>query len=80
MKVKFEIWNDPVYGESEVACITVSCPFCGKETEIVVDKDKYDTWQGGMLIQRAFPNLDSEQRELLITGMCYECQASFFKD
>ena len=37
MKVQFETRND-----TEVAHVTFTCPFCGKETELVVDKDKFE--------------------------------------
>ncbi len=78
MKVQFETWKDAVNGEAEVAHITFTCPFCGKETELVVDKDKFEKWDKGELVQRAFPNLSAEQRELFITEMCYECQENIF--
>ena len=29
-------------------------------------------------IQRAFPYLSADEREVLITGMCYDCQAKVF--
>lgn len=78
MKVHFRTWKDPVNGEVEVAHVTFTCPFCGKETEFVVDKNKFDKWNSGELVQKAFPNLTPEHRELFITEMCYECQENIF--
>ena len=78
MKVHFRTWKDPVKGEAEVAHVIFTCPFCGKETEFVVDKDKFEKWDNGELVQKAFPNLSPEQRELFITEMCYECQEHIF--
>jgi hypothetical protein len=32
-----------------------------------------NTWKSGRLIQYAFPRMSSNDRELLITGICTEC-------
>ncbi len=58
--------------------IKKTCPFCGKTTIITVNKNDYDKWQEDTLIQRAFPYLSADEREVLITGMCYDCQAKVF--
>ena len=60
--------------------IEITCPFCGAVTYIGVNDEDLKKWQDGMLIQRAMPYFSPEQRELLITGMCYDCQAGFFKN
>ena len=53
--------------------IKTTCPLCGKHQYIKVNKDDYDKYNNGMLIQRAFPYLNSNQREALITGVCDSC-------
>ena len=58
--------------------LEIKCPFCGNVSEITVDKDGYDKYQNGELIQFAFPELDAETRETLINGMCKDCQDKFF--
>lgn len=58
--------------------IKKTCPLCGKTTHIAVNGDDYEKWQNGTLIQRAFPYMSAEEREVLITGLCYDCQAKVF--
>jgi hypothetical protein len=72
MKVKFET--------IEIARVTATCPMCGAETEIIVDKPRFDAWQGGELIQRVFPDYTRTQREILITGLCPDCQSKLDED
>ena len=50
------------------------CPFCGKKSELAISAKGYNAWVGGALVQRAFPELTANERELLITGMCVDCQ------
>ena len=54
------------------------CPFCGKVSEISIDFDKFMEWKEGKKVQDAFPELSPSERELLITGMCSECQKKVF--
>jgi hypothetical protein len=47
------------------------CPFCGKSWEVMMDLHRYAQWQGGSeMVQRVFPEMSADQRELLITGVC----------
>ena len=62
----------------ETMIISVKCPFCGKVTEIEVPLVGYLDWEDGELIQNAMPNLSAEDRELLISGVCYDCQRKIF--
>ena len=34
-----------------------------------VTTEGYEKWKGGCLLQRAFPELSTEERELIISGM-----------
>lgn len=60
------------------------CPFCGQPTELELNNDQYmrfTLWREGTgLIQNLLPDLNSSDRELLITGMCYKCQDSVFSE
>ena len=55
-----------------------NCPFCGNEWSIEVFEKDLVAWQNGELAQRAFPYLSADEREMLISGMCVECQEKFF--
>lgn len=58
--------------------IEVTCPFCSKKSTLDVDHNQYKKFVQGELVQRAFPKLKASQRELLITGMCQDCQDKTF--
>ena len=59
--------------------VVVVCPFCHKATTIqVVEKDYYAWKFDGVLIQNAMPYLPANVREMLISGMCDECQEKMF--
>ena len=56
--------------------ITINCPpcfHCGERAQVKVLKGDFDRWQGGELIQRAFPEMPADQREMLITGTHPAC-------
>lgn len=49
------------------------CPWCGKENIVKVKEEDWKRYKNGELIQRAFPYLNGDEREMLITGICPEC-------
>jgi len=49
------------------------CPFCALYHIVTVDREAYNTWKAGELIQNAFPELTPSDRELLMTGICDDC-------
>ena len=53
--------------------IHAKCMSCGIITVIKVKEDDYYEWEGGELIQRAFPYLSADERELLISQICGPC-------
>lgn len=53
--------------------LTVKCPFCGNEQEIEVSTKGLEDYRNGALIQHAFPELDANMRELIMTGICNDC-------
>lgn len=52
------------------------CRWCQRSTidEYNVTRDQVEAWRGGELIQDAMPQLNSTERETLISGMCPKCQ------
>lgn len=37
--------------------------------DLPVTEEQFSAYQGGMLVQNAFPNLNEDQREFIMTGM-----------
>lgn len=64
-----------IYTAVSVSC---TCPFCGKDTELIVPARGYRRWQEGELIQNALSTLSAGERETLISGLCESCQDSIF--
>ncbi len=70
---------DRIFGkekENEVTIFKINtrCPHCRKNDVIEVEDTewiKYDF--EGVLIQQAFPNLSSVQREQILSGICGPC-------
>lgn len=64
---------------SAVMTKTVTCPFCGRTSEITATAEQ---WERYMLtdepVQSIFPDLSASDRELLISQICHNCQADFF--
>lgn len=58
--------------------IEVRCPFCGAINHIAVFETDYDRWIDGELVQNAFPYLTADERELLVSGLCFKCQDDVF--
>jgi len=53
---------------------------CGQTTILEVDEEAFNKWQGGMLIQKAFPDLSATTRELLMTGTHDHCWDEMTKE
>ena len=63
-----------------MSTVICCCPMCGKTSEVACDDDKYYTYvTTSTPIQEIFPDMDLHTRELLISGMCLDCQESFFE-
>lgn len=52
---------------------TPTCILCGNSTILEVDEAQFKEWQGGKLIQYAFPEMSATTRELLINGTHDHC-------
>lgn len=53
--------------------ITRTCPLCEKDTSLTVPAAQYEAWQSGTLVQQAFPDMNKDDREILMTGICSPC-------
>lgn len=56
------------------------CPFCGTTHYVRVEKSDYTKWVNGELAQKAFPYLDSMEREQIVSHICPICQEDTFDD
>lgn len=66
---------------STVTVAPPNCPLCGKgHPSMVLNRDMYVTWQQGVFIQNAFPNLSAEDREVLISGTHPKCFNELFPE
>ena len=59
--------------------LEITCPFCGTVSFVDVLTEDFERYQNGELVQKYFPYLDASERELLISGICFECQKDIFK-
>ena len=62
----------------EIVVDNPTCLHCGNGSQTRVDWLAYALWQGGDLIQHAFPHLNDTQRESLTTGFCGSCQDDLY--
>jgi translation initiation factor RLI1 len=51
---------------------------CKQIYTVEVSRSGFRNWQGGMLIQKALPELNADQRELLISQTCGSCWEKLF--
>lgn len=58
--------------------VTCVCPICGQENEVLVRECDFYAWKNGKCAQDCFGYLSASDRELLISGLCYDCQVSIF--
>lgn len=58
--------------------ITRPCSLCGKSEAIELDEEKYKRWRKGELIQRVWPRMTADERELLISGTHPKCWDTLF--
>ena len=61
-------------------CKTYTCNTCGKSRTISLDIHEYKSWKNGKCIQQAFPEIDTNTRELMISGMCGKCFEAMCKE
>lgn len=54
------------------------CLQCGNRSVLTVEQSQMDEWRSGVSAQYAFPTLDADQRELLISGTHAHCWETIF--
>ena len=64
--------------ETNTIDILTTCPFCGKDNEVTVPFAEFNAYENGEVAQRAFKSLNATQRELIISGICPDCQKRIF--
>lgn len=57
---------------------TPACIKCKKNSLVDVPLAGLRKWQGGSLIQEAFPTLSADEREVLMTGIHPQCWDDIF--
>ena len=62
----------------ERTLVIATCPLCGEQTDMIVPTKGFFKYKNGTLVQEAFPEKSVEDRELLVSGMCRDCQRNFF--
>ncbi len=60
--------------------LDIPCRMCKTVHRIEVPIEDLRKWDGGLLIQKAFPYLSVETRELMISGTCSDCFDKLFKE
>ena len=64
---------------SEIVVDNPTCLHCGNGSQTRVDWLAYALWQGGELIQNAFPQLNASQREMMMSGTHPYCWKEMFE-
>lgn len=68
-----------VEGNAKRITIEYTCPFCRQDKRADYNTDEFTNWRMlGMSAQEAFPRETATKREILISGICPECQKSIF--
>lgn len=65
---------------STIEVKTRPCCVCGKSEVKTLDRASVIRWQDGENIERAFPDMDAGERELLITGTHPDCWDTLFDE
>ena len=58
----------------DTTIVNTLCPYCNCTAGVIVDAVEYQSWQNGELMQNAMPDLTNEEREILTSGICGDCQ------
>lgn len=66
--------------EINIIDVVATCVRCKKEQPFDLPFNEWNRWRNGELIQRCFPYLNDDAREILISGVCGECFDALFKE
>ena len=60
--------------------VEAECPFCGTISSVDVQPTELTMlfFSGELSVQKAFPYLSATNREILISGICADCQEKIF--
>ena len=64
----------------ENVTVLTFCPKCNGTNEVRFSLDSYRRWNQGALIQEAIPELNADEREMLMTGICPGCWDKMFPE
>lgn len=59
--------------------VVVTDPGCGDKFYLIVHEKDIERWVSGVHAQNAFPYLNADERELLMTGTCSNCWDDMFR-
>lgn len=65
---------------NERVMLDLECPNCDHITQVDVNVAGLSMWQRGELIQNALPELNADEREALMTGICSDCWDAMFSE
>jgi hypothetical protein len=69
-----------VQRDKEYVTIVATCSQCRCVEEFELNTALWDRWQSGELIQRVWPTMNPDMRELLISGVCGVCFDALFSE
>lgn len=72
--------SDQILLNESPVLLKLPCSSCGSIKKISVTTTQLRSYKYGELIQRAFPHLSADDREMLISGTCGDCFDEMFKD
>lgn len=65
-------------GTGNIIITTNPCSWCGKTSKVVVDAVQHAKWVQGAYVQKAFPAMNADEREQLISGTHPACWEEMF--
>jgi hypothetical protein len=64
--------------EDNIVVYTRKCFHCGQTGFVVVKSDDLDKYSEGALLQEAFPEMPTDRREQMVSGIHPECWKEIF--
>ena len=58
--------------------VVLVCAMCHETYTYVVSFEQYMSWRAGDLVQRAFPDMPREDREMFVSETCNSCFHKLF--
>jgi len=80
MSIERDYTIEELAASGGVVSVSVRCPFCRGYSFVVVDKEGWDKFEDGAFVQDAFPWLNSDDREVLVSGVCRPCWSMMMED